>query len=67
MKKAKNLISLLLISLLVFSTIQLISGNFVSASTGAANFLPNNFTRHCVIHAELCRPRDRRLRSLRLR
>jgi hypothetical protein len=43
MKKAKNLISLLLISLLVFSTIQLISGNFVSASTGAANFLPNNF------------------------
>lgn len=34
-------LSLLLIGLLTFSVIQLTSGNFVSASVGAANFLPN--------------------------
>lgn len=43
MKKAKILVSLLLISLLAFSTMQLISGNFASASTCAANFLPTYY------------------------
>lgn len=43
MKKAKILVSLLLISLLAFSTIQLISGNFASASVAPAVFCPNNF------------------------
>ena len=43
MKKTKVLTSFFLISLLFFSTMQFLSGNFASATTGAANFLPNNF------------------------
>ena len=44
MKKIMLFISLLLIcTLLFFSSIPLICGNFVSATTGAANLLPNYF------------------------
>ena len=42
MKKLSNIISVLLICLLALSSAPMIFGNYASASTGAANFLPNN-------------------------
>ncbi|MDR1993731.1 MAG: hypothetical protein LBQ98_09655 [Nitrososphaerota archaeon] len=43
MKKKITFAGLLLICIMILSTISLTFGNFATATTGAANFLPNNF------------------------
>lgn len=43
MKKTSNIISILLIFSILLSATPLVFGNYASASTGAANFLPNVF------------------------
>jgi len=40
---SKKIISMLLVCLMVCSSVPLIFGNYASAATGAANFLPNTF------------------------
>jgi hypothetical protein len=39
----KKIVSLLLVCLMACSSVPLIFGNYTSAATGAANFLPNYF------------------------